>query len=168
MRKTSVISTIILVTALAATSAVASGTPVRLAGGETLTVLHPGLDGVSYPKILRSSRRMPEFPEAARVEKGKVLLAVLVKKDGSPAEVMVADATDPGAGLEESALEAVRHWKFRPALRKRQPVDSYMFLEISFRSSGVTRAWPVWPNGSTDLVGFQYGGIAPPVSGRRP
>lgn len=156
MRKRIFFYTIIIILALAATSAFANGTEVRLANGKVATILHPGQDGVSHPKVLQSSIDLPSCTEG----EGKVLLAVLVLKDGSAADVMVVDSTAPGTGLEEAAIDAVGDWRFRPAKKKREPVDSYIFYEVAFRNSGATRAHPVWYDSDPERGGLRYGGMS--------
>ena len=52
-----------VILALVATVASADGTPVQLPDGEISNVLVPGVDGVSHPRLIRSSMEMPAWPE---------------------------------------------------------------------------------------------------------
>ena len=48
-----------------------------------------------------------------------------------PQSVHVARAL--GMGLDEKAMEAVRQFKFKPALREGKPVACYATVEVNFR-----------------------------------
>jgi TonB family protein len=68
----------------------------------------------------------PELPKVARFVGGEttVILNALVQKDGTVRLACVADSTTKDRGLEESALEAIRQWRFTPAMRDGVPVDA--------------------------------------------
>jgi len=92
-----------------------------------------GSDGLARPAY--GSNPKPPYPLAARrlgVE-GVVLLDVLVRPDGSPAEVRVR--TSSGSSLlDDSAVETVRaHWRFIPARRGNVPVESRVSFPIRFK-----------------------------------
>jgi TonB family protein len=36
-------------------------------------------------------------------------------------------------GLDQKAIDAVRQWRFEPALRERQPVAVVVNIEVTFR-----------------------------------
>jgi periplasmic protein TonB len=38
-----------------------------------------------------------------------------------------------GLGLDEKAIDAVGHWKFRPAYRNGKPVAATATIEVNFR-----------------------------------
>jgi protein TonB len=42
--------------------------------------------------------------------------------------------TSPGAalGFDEAAIEAIRQWRYKPALQDGKPVDVYMTVVIDF------------------------------------
>jgi len=87
--------------------------------------------GVSEPKVIYSVD--PEFSDEARRAKyqGVVLIALIVDAQGNPQSVHVARAL--GMGLDEKAMEAVRQFKFKPALREGKPVACYATVEVNFR-----------------------------------
>ncbi len=92
-----------------------------------------GSDGLARPAY--GSNPKPPYPLAARrlgVE-GVVLLEVLVRADGSPAEVHVR--TSSGSPLlDDSAVETVRsRWRFVPARRGNERVESRVTFPIRFR-----------------------------------
>jgi protein TonB len=81
------------------------------------------------------SNPKPPYPLAARrlgVE-GVVTLEVLVRPDGSPAEVRVR--TSSGSSLlDDSAVTTVRsRWRFVPARRGNEPIESRVTFPIRFR-----------------------------------
>jgi TonB family protein len=86
--------------------------------------------GVSSPAIL--TRVEPVYSEDARRAQyeGTVLLEAIVRKDGSVEIVRVI--RNPGFGLDVQAIEALRQWTFRPAMRAGVPVDVAMNIEINF------------------------------------
>jgi periplasmic protein TonB len=92
-----------------------------------------GSDGLARPAY--GSNPKPPYPLAARrlgVE-GVVLLDVLVRPDGSPAEVRVRTSSG-SALLDDSAVETVRsHWRFIPARRGNVPVESRVSFPIRFK-----------------------------------
>jgi protein TonB len=88
-------------------------------------------NGVSAPRAIYDPE--PEYSEEARKSKfqGSVLLLVVVGADGRPRDVRVARSL--GMGLDEKALEAVREWRFEPALKDGQPVAVMVNIEVNFR-----------------------------------
>jgi periplasmic protein TonB len=38
-----------------------------------------------------------------------------------------------GFGLDERSMEAVRHWRFRPAYRNGKPIPAAALVEVNFR-----------------------------------
>ncbi len=75
----------------------------------------------------------PEYPEGARKQKisGTVVLSLIVGIDGIPHDITVYKKL--GYGLDEKALEAVRKWKFRPAVKDGQPFEKQIYVETTFR-----------------------------------
>jgi TonB family protein len=60
-----------------------------------------------------------------------VVLWLIVGPDGRPRDLRVSRSL--GMGLDERALQAVRQWKFEPALKDGHPVAVQMNVEVSFR-----------------------------------
>jgi TonB family protein len=75
----------------------------------------------------------PEYSEEARKAKyqGIVLLDVEIDASGLVADARVTHAI--GLGLDEKALEAVRKWKFRPAMKNGAPIATHSEVGIVFR-----------------------------------
>ncbi len=87
--------------------------------------------GVSAPKALQTPD--PEYSEEARKAKyqGTVVLWLVVDPNGNPQQVKVARSL--GMGLDQKAVEAVRHWKFEPAMKDGRPVAVQINVEVNFR-----------------------------------
>lgn len=92
-------------------------------------VFHPG-NGTSPPIAIYSPD--PEYSEEALKARygGTVVLNVIVGPDGQVHNVRVARAV--GKGLDEKAVEKVKQWKFKPALKWGCPVAVEVSIEIEF------------------------------------
>ena len=91
---------------------------------------------VSAPVLIRSVE--PEYPEKAlhaRV-RGAVLVNLYVDRNGNPNHVHVIRGIGPkgtGLGFDESAINAVRQYKFKPALKDGKPVRVELNVEVNFQ-----------------------------------
>ncbi len=87
--------------------------------------------GVSAPRAIYAPD--PEYSEEARKAKyqGTVTLWVVVGPDGLTKDLRVMRSL--GLGLDEKAMEAVRNWRFEPAMKDRRPVAVQLNIEVSFR-----------------------------------
>ncbi len=81
----------------------------------------------------------PDYPLLARRRGivGRVLLRVLVRADGTPGEVSVAQSSGH-AMLDRAARSAVAAWRFVPARRGEQTIESWAEVPVSFRLEGGT------------------------------
>jgi protein TonB len=79
----------------------------------------------------------PSYPLAARRRgiEGRVLLAARVSAEGACTDVRLKQSSGH-ALLDESALSAVRRWRFVPAHRGAAAVDSWVDVPVSFRLEG--------------------------------
>ncbi|HSS38294.1 MAG TPA: energy transducer TonB [Polyangia bacterium] len=75
----------------------------------------------------------PEYPLACRRrhEEGTVILNVLVRADGQPADVSVARSSGFPL-LDQAALAAVRRWTFDPGRSGHVPVASQVAIPVRF------------------------------------
>jgi periplasmic protein TonB len=75
----------------------------------------------------------PEYTEEARSAKieGAVLIQLVIDENGIPTEPKVVRSLDKG--LDEKAIEAVKKWRFKPALKDGKPVSVAASIEINFR-----------------------------------
>lgn len=87
--------------------------------------------GVSAPKAIYTPD--PEYSEEARKAKysGTCMLWLIVGPDGKPRDIRVARTL--GLGLDEKAMEAVKNWRFEPAMKDGKPVAVMINVEVSFR-----------------------------------
>jgi protein TonB len=76
----------------------------------------------------------PPYPEVARRsgEQGTVTLRVRVAPDGVAARVVV-ERSSGSPHLDAAALEAVKAWRFTPARRGADAVQSWILVPIVFR-----------------------------------
>jgi len=71
-----------------------------------------------------------ELARRARIE-GQVVLRAVIDESGAVTDLRVLAGLP--LGLTESALTAVREWRFSPATRKGRPVAVYYELTVNFR-----------------------------------
>lgn len=83
------------------------------------------------------SNPAPRYPDVARRsgEQGTVTLRVRVARDGIALEVAV-EKSSGSPHLDAAALEAVKAWRFTPARRGAEAVESWMLVPIVFRLEG--------------------------------
>ena len=98
-------------------------------GGTGGGVFHVG-GGVSPPRPIYKPD--PEFSEEARKAKyqGVCTLGMIVGVDGRPTNIRVLSSL--GMGLDEKAIEAVKNWKFEPAMKDGHPVRVEIAVEVDF------------------------------------
>ena len=63
---------------------------------------------------------------------GTVRVRVLVGEDGRPQEVTIGKSSGESA-LDESAMDAVRQWRFEPAKRNGVPVRAWAIIPVEFK-----------------------------------
>jgi protein TonB len=101
-------------------------------GGTGGGYFHAGKDGVGYPDCAYCPQ--PKYSEEARKAKyqGTVVLQAVITADGRAIDIQVVKG--PGLGLEEKAVEAVKTWRFKPALGPNgKPVAVVVPIEVNFR-----------------------------------
>jgi len=93
-------------------------------------VMHIG-GSVHPPSVIFSPD--PEFSEEARKAKfsGNVQVYLIVDEHGNPSHVRVVRGV--GMGLDEKAVEAVRQYKFKPAIQNGKPVAVDLYIEVNFQ-----------------------------------
>lgn len=103
------------------------GTGEGLGSGEREGIGHVD----TLPRILRKVE--PRYPVGAREGglAGSVKVRFLVDARGRVRDTHVVQA-DPAGVFEESALAAVRKWRFKPARRDGRSVPTYVVLPIRF------------------------------------
>src|SRR5580692_1303955 len=95
-------------------------------------IARAGIAGTTTPSCIHC--QPPHYTEEARAAKyqGVVVLQVTVTAEGRATSIAIVKA--PGKGLEARAVEAVRDWKFRPAVGPDgNPVSVIVPIEVTFR-----------------------------------
>lgn len=105
------------------------GAGAGAAGGYGGGVMNVG-GGVSAPEVIHSVD--PEFTPQARAAdlQGTVSIQLIVDPQGNPQNVHVVKHL--GMGLDQKAIEAVRQYKFRPAMYQGHPVAVQMIIDVAF------------------------------------
>ena len=86
---------------------------------------------VSPPRVTKQVN--PNYKTARGVRlQGSVTIGLVVSSQGIPREVRVIKGLDKD--VDESAIEAVRQWRFSPARKDDKPVAVRISLEIDFHS----------------------------------
>jgi periplasmic protein TonB len=101
-------------------------------GGTGGGAFRPGTGGVGYPSCLYCPE--PQYSEDARKAKfqGIVLLQVIIQADGHATNIQIVKGA--GLGLDEKAIEAVKTWRFKPAIGPNgTPVATITPIEVNFR-----------------------------------
>ncbi len=93
-------------------------------------IYHIGGD-VSAPQLIFAPD--PEFSEEAKREKyqGACVVSLIVDAQGNPQRVRVLRHL--GKGLDQKAVEAVKQYRFKPAMLHDEPVAVEVKIEVNFR-----------------------------------
>lgn len=99
-------------------------------GGNTGGGLYHVGGGVLAPQLIYGPD--PEFSDEARKAKyqGVVVVNLIVDASGNPQRIRVIRPL--GMGLDEKAVEAVRQYKFKPAMLQGKPVPVEINIEVNF------------------------------------
>jgi TonB family protein len=83
----------------------------------------------------------PKYSEEAILTEleGAVVLSVLIGEDGNARDIRIKRSI--GLGLDEKAVEAVRGYRFQPAMKDDKPVRTSMTIEVIFRIESNERFW---------------------------
>jgi protein TonB len=108
----------------AARSAVASRTPDSAPGGPIVRTARPK----------GGYQVRPVYPESARRAgiQGTTLLRIHIEVDGHVSDVSVQRSAGHQS-LDEAAADAVRRWRFEPALNSTGPVSMWAVVPVEFR-----------------------------------
>lgn len=110
---------------------VLDASPVAQAGAPGEPAVYPIGYGVSPPQLTHSVN--PEFSDEARRAKfqGVCIVDLIVDISGVPRNVHVVKPL--GKGLDEKAIEAVKQYRFKPAMYDGHPVPVEIKVEVSFK-----------------------------------
>jgi TonB family protein len=86
---------------------------------------------VTAPRVITDVK--PTYTNDALFHKiqGTVVLELVVKANGRPADIRVVRSLDPG-GLDEQAIVAAAQWRFEPGRLAGRPVDVLVTVMIDF------------------------------------
>ena len=84
--------------------------------------------------LLPGTRALPIYPDLARRVgvQGSVILLVVIGVDGRVGAIEVLRSPDARFGFDLAAIEAVKQWRYRPALMSGRPVAVQMRVVIEF------------------------------------
>jgi len=87
--------------------------------------------GISAPQAI--STPDPEYTQEARNAKtqGTCILWLIVDDQGHPRDIRVVHGL--GMGLDSKAIEAVKQWRFEPAMKDGHPVNVQISVEVGFK-----------------------------------
>jgi periplasmic protein TonB len=87
--------------------------------------------GVSPPRVTKQVN--PNYKTARGVKlEGAVIVVLVVSSQGVPRDVRVAKGLDKD--IDQSAIDAVREWRFSPARKDDKPIAVRISLEINFHT----------------------------------
>ncbi|MCP3980590.1 MAG: energy transducer TonB [bacterium] len=112
--------------------------PIPDASGGASDPLLAGVGGVSNPVLITETKSNPAYPHQAREAKvsGSVILKAVIDEGGIVRRAEVLRSSRPGYGFEESAILAVKRWRYRPALLNGEPVKVYFTVFVEFKARG--------------------------------
>ena len=89
---------------------------------------------ITDASFIRGVEIQPDYPPAlARQEiEGVVTVRVLIGTDGRVKDVQQVSASEPEF-FEATRRQALRHWRFNPALRDGVPFESWRELTVRFK-----------------------------------
>ena len=95
----------------------------------------PAKTGVDISASYRGSNVQPVYPtwSLKNREQGTVVLRVLVKSDGTAGNVELKSSSGYPR-LDQSAIQAVKTWRYIPATRDGKPIDELYELDITFKN----------------------------------
>jgi TonB family protein len=94
----------------------------------------PGNDGTGEPRPAYARNPAPVYPREAKNKsyEGEVLLRVEVLSNGRVGQIEVKKSSGYGV-LDQSALTAVKEWKFIPAMKGDVPIPIWVTIPITYR-----------------------------------
>jgi TonB family protein len=87
----------------------------------------------SQPQVLEQPS--PVYPESAQKEKiqGTIWLKIYVDENGAVKEVKTAKRTGINDEMEQSAIDAAKKTKFKPAVYEGKPTDCWVVIPYRFK-----------------------------------
>ena len=81
--------------------------------------------------MIPETKKQPVYPEQAKKDRvqGKVVLAAVIAKDGTVANLRVVSGPSQ---LQRSALDAVRQWRYKPYLLNGNPIEVDTTVQVLY------------------------------------
>lgn len=97
------------------------------------TAKSPAIGRTRDASLIASSQVLPKYPASAlrAGETGTVLVLASIDRNGVPIQVSLDDRSG-NRDFDRSALQAVRQWRFQPALRDGKPVAATVRVPVEF------------------------------------
>ena len=92
------------------------------------------VDGVTLAAVKQNTQVTPYYPATARVSKtyAEVIMAVEVDEKGKVSNMDVLSTSAEGLGFDVSARDAVKAWRFHPAIKDGEAIPSVSMIRLSF------------------------------------
>jgi len=90
-----------------------------------------GGDVTGPVEIRKGTPRYTAEAMRARAQ-GSVIVECVVQTTGACANIRVRRSFDPTFGLDQEAIRAAAQWRFRPGMRRGEPVPVLVTMEIAF------------------------------------
>lgn len=87
--------------------------------------------GVTPPQLLYKVE--PEFSDEARKAKHQGVVVLMIEVDAGGAVRNIRVRQSLGLGLDEKAIQAVSHWRFRPGILNGKPVTTEAIVQVNFQ-----------------------------------
>lgn len=107
-----------------------SGKPAEAAKDAAEPVYALG-DGITPPRLIHQVNPQYSGKKGVGV-KGSVAIAMVISSKGIPENPRVVQGLDPD--VDNSAIEAIKQWRFSPAQKDKKPVAVKVTVEVQFRS----------------------------------
>ena len=113
-----------------------SGPGLKGPGGRG-TIYPQTYEGLIPPVMIPSTRVLPRYPDIARRahSQGTVILLIIVAADGTVGEVEVLRSPEQLWGFDLAVIEAVKQWRYQPALLNGRPVAVELRVLVEFALS---------------------------------
>ncbi len=115
-------------------------------GGAALAFLAVAVAALAQTRgAVQVKQQPPAYPDDLwkQQQQGNVLLIGRIDEHGRVLDVVVVGSTQKD--FEQPALQAVRAWEFKPAMRDGKPIEIFLNAAVRFRIPGDRRGDIPWP-----------------------
>jgi len=92
------------------------------------------IDGVTLAEVKPGSQMQPYYPATARDTDrlAEVFVSLQVLENGRVGDIDIVGTSIPGKGFEQSAQDAVKFWRFHPALKGGEAIETTTLVRLTF------------------------------------